>query len=238
MVCVLHAAEEAGAPLPAIVLKDHPAGSFRDVERDDLSFDASWRAAEQDGLRAETAARLRDAGLVFCFINGTHHVSLGLWRHPQPFDVILPDAPDLPLDAEAEVIPADAMREVLSTRLEGQLRTIAEIAEVAGGTVYQVEAAPPPTDRWMLESEAGRKTRAKRRKLPEWSEGELAGRYVRYKLWRLHSQLMREHADQVGIRFLAHPPGATDDEGFLLDELCRNAAHANTAYGALVLEQM
>ena len=188
--------------------------------------------------RAETTARLRKAGPVFCFINGSHHLSLGLWRHPQPFDLVLPEAPDLPFDPDAEVVPADALREVLSTRLEGQLRTIGEIAEVASGTVYQVEAAPPPTDRWMLEGEGGQKTRTKRRKLPEWSEGELAGRFLRYKLWRLHSQLMREHAEQVGIHFLAHPPEATDEEGFLLDELCRNAAHANTAYGALVLEQM
>jgi hypothetical protein len=130
------------------------------------------------------------------------------------------------------------MRAHLATRLQPQLRTISAIVNAASGPVYQFEGAPPPGDRWMLESAGGEKARAKKRKLPAGSDGTPAGRFVRYKLWRLHSQIMRGHAEEAGIRFVAHPREAVDEEGFLRDELCGNATHANAAYGALILEQM
>jgi hypothetical protein len=238
MACVLHAAEEAGTPLEAIVLKDRTPESFRELERTNLTLDPTRFDPTKRELSSETESRLRAASGVCCFLNGNHHLALGLWRHPEPFDLVLPEAPDLPLEHDAQVVPADAMRALLTTRLQRQLRTVSEIANLAAGPVYQFEAAPPPRDTWMLKLAPGQKTRAKKRKVPAGSDGKLAGRFVRYKLWRLHSQIMREYTEQAGIRFVAHPPEAVDDEGFLRDELCRNATHANAAYGALILEQM
>ena len=226
MACVLVAAEQAGTPLHGIVLKEVVSGGFKRLERTDLTIDPA-----PGELSAESAASLRGADCVFSFVGGIFHSSLALRRHPQPFDFVLPEAPGLPLESGADVIPADAMREAMTRRLESHLRLIETIVLTARGPVYQFESPPPAAEGWITQRLTKREIRGDR-------DAPLAGRFLRYKLWRLNSSIFRDYAERAGARFVSRPQGAVDDEGFLRGEFCKNAVHANAAYGALLLEQM
>ena len=67
---------------------------------------------------------------------------------------------------------------------------------------------------------------------------EISPRHLRYKIWRLHSDIVALVCAENGIDYLTHPPQAVDDEGFLRPEFSRDGIHANEAYGALQLRQM
>jgi len=217
MVCVLEAAEEAGSPLPAIALR---APAFEHIENAPVV------------LRAETldAARVnRHGGPVFSFVGGIRYLSLGAVGHPQPFDFVLPADPTLPLDPDAEVVPCVAVREKMAQDDMRHLSALDRIVEVADGEVYQFESPPPPPQAW-LEEKRAEKRRAEELDLPP--------AFVRLKLWRLYSEIVQEATERAGAHFVPHPEEAVDDEGFLKEGFSKNPTHANSRYGALVLDQL
>ena len=120
------------------------------------------------------------------------------------------------------------MGAVLGSAIGKHLQLLTRFAARLEGPIFQFEAPPPPADSWLLA-----KSVAKRRDV-----GELAGPWLRYKLWRLNSEIVREHAERCGVRFVPVPEAALDGEGFLRAEFCKNASHANPQYGELLLEQI
>jgi hypothetical protein len=163
---------------------------------------------------------------VFSLIGGNHAV--GIHRHPVPFDFVLAEAPDLPVQQDAQLIPLDAMRVVVERSVAAALRTLEDVVALARGPVYHFESPPPTSERYLARKPGGRG----RGLFPS------PAKFVRYKLWRLHSEIVRRHAEQCGVQFVPHPPEAVDEDGFLLPELTANVTHGNAEYGALVVRQM
>jgi hypothetical protein len=56
-------------------------------------------------------------------------------------------------------------------------------------------------------------------------------KWLRYKLWRVHSGIVAGYCREIGIAFVAHPAEAVDANGFLLAEYHGTPAHSNAAYG-------
>jgi hypothetical protein len=218
MVCVLQAAELEGTPVQAIALKE--VRWFGELEQTEVPVSP---------FKPHRAALRRRREPTFAFIGGLFHMTFGLKRHPQPFDFVLPAEPGLPIEPDAELIPSSAMVEIVQRAIAKHLRLLERLAILAGGPVYQFEPPPPPADSWLIE-------RAMRKSNDRVTR--MAGRFLRYKLWRLHSDVVRAHAERAGAHFVGHPPEAADGDGFLRPELCRNTTHANVGYGSLVLEQM
>lgn len=229
MGCVLLAAQAKGSNLPAIILKDQVAGHFNGLAFDKAVLDDSERTLSPATERIVERA----SGPIFSFVGGPR-LEIGLRRHPQPFDFVLPEQPDLPIDPEAELIPSAALATALKKKKDayGYYNILDRIAAVAKGPVYQFEWPPPAADEWLVNRVSARQRSGRSgRELP-------VNRFLRYKLWRLTSQTLREHTAKLGFTFVPHPPAAADEEGFLRIEYVRNASHANPAYGALVLEQL
>jgi hypothetical protein len=226
MACVLLAAQAEDQKLPAIVLKDVIRGHFTGLNTSRVVLDTAPK-----GMSSATERILEGAGPVFAFIGGVRHISLGLRRHPRPFDFILPEQPDLPIEPGAELIPSAAIYAVLKLQSERYFEVLERIGTVAAGPVYQFEPPPPPTDEWMVNKVNAKLRRGRK-------TGDLPLRFVRYKLWRANSQVVRDRCAEFGVEFVPSPSGAVDEEGFLRGELVANATHANPAYGALVLEQL
>ena len=67
---------------------------------------------------------------------------------------------------------------------------------------------------------------------------DISPRYLRYKVWRLHSEIVASFCADHDIRYAGHPPQAVDHEGFLLSEFSHDGIHTNGRYGALLLRQM
>jgi hypothetical protein len=186
---------------------------------------------EQDTLRfCEAIERHLGDGPIFSLIGGTAHDKLGLVVHPRRFDFVLPSAPDLPFDEQAELVPFDGVRAALAVLAQPYLDLLRLLRSSHRGPLFHLQ--PPP----VLADEA------RIRPTVPWMffEGrrEVSPRHLRYKLWRAHSELLAAFCDEQDITFLNHPPRAVDDDGFLRRQHHLNAMHVNAEYGALLLEQM
>ena len=151
--------------------------------------------------------------------------------HPRPFDFIWPDRPDLPLTTDAEIIPFGAVHAAMLARTQPYLDIMSDVRDAVDGAMFHMES-PPTYDH---------------EELPQDDPGffHFFGRdaafsppWLRYKLWRVHSQIVAGHCRGIGATFIAHPPESVTPEGFLRKALHGSPAHANAAYGALVLAQM
>jgi hypothetical protein len=224
MACVVAAAHEAGMPLEAIGLKPAVGRELNRTGRTPDSKDADLALVHPTKL-GEHADRLN--GPVLSFVGGKGYLLLGMQRHPVPFDFVYPDDPSLLVEPDAMLIPFRAVHAAVGARAMGQLYLLEHILRVSdGGPVYQFESPPPPAQKW-LERNRGK-----------GFAGRVAGPVLRHKLWRVHCDVVREHAEQHGCPYVPSPPSARDEQGLLREDLCGNAAHANVAYGALVLEQI
>jgi len=67
---------------------------------------------------------------------------------------------------------------------------------------------------------------------------EISPAALRYKLWRLHSQIIGEWCREAGALFVPCPPETFDENGFMREPYYGDGAHANMAYGERLLEQM
>jgi hypothetical protein len=216
--CVANAAELAGVPLQALNFWSMPGAISKCGDQFELS-DTLVRQLEQHN------------GPVFSMLGGSAHGVLGLLVHPRRFDFVLPAQPTLPLDAAAELLPLAVVRSVLESLMVDYLGLMAKIHTFCQGRLFQLEPPPPYANgQRMMES------------IP-WSMypgmvHEISPAYFRYKLWRLHSQIVMDWCAQNDAEFVPCPPESIDQQGFLREPYYGDGAHAGTAYGALVLEQM
>ena len=177
------------------------------------------------------AIRKRLVAPVFSFIGGAVHQDIGLVVHPLPFDFVWPERPDLPLTPGADIIPFDALHAAMLEQTRHFRDIMSAVRAAVDGPVFQMES--PPT----FEHEA----------LPQNDPGfyylfgadaAFSPPWLRYKLWRVHSGIIAAHCQTIGIEFISCPAETVDARGFLQEAYHGTPAHANVAYGALILQQM
>ena len=101
-----------------------------------------------------------------------------------------------------------------------------------GRRVVHVESPPPSAPDERLTEEMGMMPYAAKPNLgpsPIW---------LRYKMWRLHSTIVRRTCEQAGIEFLEHPKAALVDDCYLRPDFYLRPCHANASYGQLVFRQL
>jgi hypothetical protein len=176
--------------------------------------------------------RIRDCpGILFSYIGGGGPTAISLLSHPRRFDFVLPQAPVLPLDPKAEILPVDAVRAVLRKKIQPFLDLLLHVRSLARHAVVHMESPPPCADAQQALSHIPWPL------FPGMTK-EIAPRHVRYKVWRLHSDIVAAVCADSDIGYVGHPPQAVDDEGFLRPEFSLDGIHANHKYGALQLRQM
>jgi hypothetical protein len=212
---VADAARDAGVPLVAIDFWHVKPFAADQPDRTHFCLEIQQQIAD---------------GPVFSMIGGNAHHKLGLVVHPRPFDFVLPAAPHLPLDGRAEIVPSDSVRAALVRIAAEYLDLMRLLKHAVRGQVLHLQPPPIFADESRIAPDV------------PWMffEGRRAvsPRYLRYKLWHLHSEIIQEFCRDIGILFIAHPPEAVDGDGFLLADYYANAMHVNSRYGALVLRQM
>lgn len=214
MACVLAAATRAGVHIEPLVLKE--TKYFDAIDRE-LEY------VEPEQLESRLSKAKID-GPIYSFVGGGRHLATAYRRGPRPYDVYLPAAPDLPIDPEAEIIPVNALRQSLSNYMsEPHLVAIKTLIDIAPGPVFHFASPPPPDLQWFATKERN---------------GKQGWPYLRYKLWLLGSDIIRDFVQSNGGTYIENPPSSRDEAGFLRAEYVANSTHANEAYGELVLEQM
>ena len=206
-----------------------------DPDLDALNF---WETGDpwlvRDGathLRDDLAERVAKGRLVLSSVGGSAHTVLGTVEHPRPFDFILPSQPNLPLDDSRDIVPADAVREKLLEMTTPYLDTLAALKQSATAPVVHLEPPPPVADTDLIAA-----------RIPwVFYPGQphvIAPKWLRYKVWRLHCEVIAAACARHGVALARAPAASMDQEGFLHPDFNEDGAHANGAYGALVLKTL
>jgi hypothetical protein len=206
---------ERGLPIDAILFWSEARGSI----------------GEDGRLREDLAERVRRASRVIASIGGGSQTVVGLIEQNRPFDFVLPDEPDLPLDEERELVPADCVR-AAHAHCEAPFASLFDQLEALNpGRVLQVEPPAPvydsdrilpfvPWDLW-----PGRPQR-------------IAPPLLRYKCWRVNCDVIRDNAAAAGVPYQTVPKASQDDAGFLHPDLAKDGIHGTPGYGQMVWDQI
>lgn len=178
-----------------------------------------------------TDALSQHAGPVFSMVGGGAHAVLGMLVHPRRFDFVLAEEPELSLDPAAEILPAMAVRRILESMMLEYLNLMDDVRQLCKGSMYHMEPPPPSADSERMYADVPWGM------FPDRCQ-EISPAALRYKVWRLHSAILKAWCGSNGVGFVAAPDQAVAGSGFLADAYYNDGAHANVAYGELVLEQM
>ena len=206
-----------------------------DPDLDSMNF---WGTGDpwvqRDGttwLRDDLAERIARGRLVLSSLGGSAHTVLGAVEHQRPFDFVLPSRPDLPLDETRDIVPADAVRETLAELTTPYLDGIPALVRAATAPVVHLEPPPPVADTDLVAS-----------RVPwPFYPGQprvVAPKWLRYKVWLMHCEIIAAACAHHGVGLARAPARSMDSEGFLHPDFNEDGAHANGAYGALVLESL
>jgi hypothetical protein len=163
---------------------------------------------------------------------GNEHNVLGIVRNKRPFDFVLSSEPDLPLQPGYELVPEALIREVLKHYMADSLETMRVFRAATELPVMQLEPPPPLPNRHVL---------AYPRELVRASflRKKIAPELIRYKLWRLESDIYARFCNEFGIAYLRAPAGMVDQNGMLAEAgWGSDATHANPRYGMEVMKDV
>lgn len=204
-----------------------------DVEVHWLKVKAEARHGTLEMAAAQDKIAALDPGdrLVLLHLGAQHNVK-GLLNHDQPFalaDVAAREGGD---SAGLTLIPRAAMREEL-TRATARETLVRRLKARAPCPVCHVMTPPPKRDLTMPDN-AGKAYRGR-----SILEIGFAPAPHRLALWQLEQEVIAEYLASLGVIHLAPPEGTTTTEGYLDPAFdAGDNTHANTAYGAKVLDQV
>lgn len=190
----------------------------------------AWSAA----MLEEISKAESEADLVFSCFGGNAHNILGLVKHPRPYDFVLDDEPERPMAEGAEIVPMALIEDALA-RQGGYPETIwslRALRQTYKGLLVHCESPPQIPSEAHLFKYAG----VFKEKFDQFG---VAPAELRYKLWRVHSRLIKRECEALGINFIDAPPEMMDAQGFLVEQAWNpDATHANTVYGLAVIRQL
>jgi len=165
---------------------------------------------------------------------GDQHFFMSTANLPRRLDFVLPSEPDLPLDANAEVVPYDLVYGYMRAICRYQDLLIEATRRASPAPLYLIKAPPPVFD---FSAIPGGSSSASIDKLV--AEHGLSPPLLRYKFWRLVDSIYEEIAAETGVTALPVPPEALQPNGFRRAEYySTDWIHGNPAYGELVLGQI
>jgi hypothetical protein len=188
-------------------------------------------AALNPRLRQRIVRRRASTDLVALAIGGQVHNVLGLVELPEPIDLVVPELSAMPAKPGRRVIPLGLIEETIRAKLKAAFIAMGKICTLLPVPAVHI-CSPPPVARDDYFKERSNIFSEK------ISLHGVAPASVRYKLWWVHSRLVREFCDRSGIAYLPPPKESLDTEGYLAEGFAVDATHANAAYGRLVLGQL
>lgn len=167
-------------------------------------------------------------------LGGNDHNIYGILQSPAPFDFILPERPDLPLIPYATVLPYSLVKQSLERLMKDPISALIGFRRGLTKNVFHIESPPPVGNDKYFETHLEPAFREYLGDLP------LAPRLFRYKMWKVHSNIIREVCEANDIYFIPVPESVTDSEGFMREEgYCENGVtHGNNWYGQRIISQV
>ncbi|MBT9486934.1 MAG: hypothetical protein IV093_05430 [Rubrivivax sp.] len=188
-----------------------------------------------DRLREAIAQHGADCDASLLMLAGNAYNGLSLFEHPEPFDFVLDEDPDLPLDSSRSLVPSALLAAHLQRWAPFALPNAQRrrLLPLLPRPIGQTDAPPPIADNDVVVSlllDAQRRS-------PRALRG-IAPAGLRHKVWRLHSRLLADECRSLGLPLLPAPAAAVDAPGFLARPAWgQDVLHPNAWYGAQVLQQ-
>ncbi|MET0582161.1 MAG: hypothetical protein ABWZ08_09340 [Pseudoxanthomonas sp.] len=173
----------------------------------------------------------RGARIVSC-AGGNRHNVIGLMRSPVPFDFVLPENPGLPVVPDYKLVPSALMEDFLRRDVASEKVMLAAIKAVAPGLVH-IESPPPVADDVFITENADEYFRSR-----DILRVGVTPAWIRFKLWRVYSKVIRGYCDELGIGFVPTPKTVTDENGFLLPIARIDATHGNQWYAEKIVDHL
>lgn len=169
---------------------------------------------------------------IVSIIGGNAHFSLGLVNNPRRYDFVLPEAPDLPLEDGAEIIPYGLMMRHLIGFSHETTPVLPAVRTLAPDIPFVHLESPPPVP-------AENVNRHAKHFAPLIKHYGLSRRERVWRFWRLQGQMMQDICAERGITYLPAPASMVDEQGLLVQAAWRDdPTHAGPAYGHAVLDQL
>jgi hypothetical protein len=176
----------------------------------------------------------KDTNFITTFFGGNAHNIMGLVNHPEKFDFYLTGEADEKVLRGARIIPLSMIE--ANMKMSGgypeTLWCLNAIRKIFSGKIVQVESPPPIPSRSHLLKYAG----------PFKSQFDKYGaapKELRYKLWRVHSNLIKQECAKLNIDYLQAPIDMIDENGFLQKKAWNlDTNHANSIYGESIINQL
>ncbi|MFC3612455.1 hypothetical protein ACFORG_01670 [Lutimaribacter marinistellae] len=168
--------------------------------------------------------------IVSC-LAGNAHFSLGLVNNPRKYDFVLPQAPDLPLEEGAEILPYGLIRKHLLEMAHETIPVLPAIRAATATPMLHLES-PPPVPPGHVRQHA-------KHFLPLIHHYGLPRPERILRFWHLQAQITKDVCAENGIGCLPIPDSMKDKYGFLVQAAWRDdPTHAGPAYGHAVLDQL
>ena len=182
-------------------------------------------------LLREAIRKHRPEVIISC-IGGNVHNIFGLVDHPSRFDLVIPEYPQLGLDEHRQLIPNTAIANLFESMIRDAPSTFEELRHGHDIPVIHLESPPTnPSEEHILDYPGVFEDKFK--------ELGVTPAVIRFKLWRLHSSVVRRICAEYGITFLAVPSGTQDNDGMMVEQAWNpDPVHANEWYGRQVLNQL
>ncbi|MES1201522.1 MAG: hypothetical protein ABUS57_08745 [Pseudomonadota bacterium] len=209
--------------LEQVKLGDDVFGLVGPFPRDE----AYWRALGELG---------RD-NIVMLSYGGNEHNAHFLCAVQPPFDFMLADEPDAPLDTSAQVLPETMIDAWFALFGTGLREALAPIMACGPREIFVLGTPAPKRDEAHLRQAIVREPglMAKAEAIGMSAETlRFTPAYLRRKLWKKLQSAYAATARELGGDFIPVPPDSLDADGLLKAEYqTPDATHANFQYGAL-----
>lgn len=194
-------------------------------------FDDYWNSAQE-----HAAGRV-----VAVFWGGNAHLAHFLFAPNPLFDFVPSSHPDLPLNEDVDIVPEELVRTFLRPavdQLEQRVRLLKSVA-----TEVLVPGTPAPKeDDAFIRMRLGKEPyfiRAAERLGVDVATVPLSPALLRYKLWLVLQDLLREMALTTSAKFVPVPAETQTPDGFLHPSCWLNdITHANLTFGSLLLRAL
>ncbi len=182
----------------------------------------------KDALSPPAGARVVHVSM----LGGNAHNILGLVRRGRAFDFILPGEEDIEEEHGSEPQSYAFIEAALRSLMACDLNLLRSARSAIEGPMLHLESPPPFEDEDLIRTDLH----------PRLASGldafEVAPPLLRYKLWRVQSDIVAAACSALEIEYLPAPREAFAGRRFLRADLFKDATHANELYGEMILNQL
>ncbi|MEL6752594.1 MAG: hypothetical protein AAFO57_01105 [Pseudomonadota bacterium] len=165
-------------------------------------------------------------------VQGNFYNIAGMVKPDPEFDFVVPDAPHLPLNSSAELLPYDLVKKMIEEQVEELALLLKQLPKLGFPNIAHINAPPPVESAQYIMDDLSQKNGLD----PETDE--ISDASLRLKLWLTQKDVIGDLCRTLGVLCIDAPASTQNERGFLREEYWKDAVHANEQYSAIILAEI